>query len=141
MLKGSTYIVRPFMQPLKSPLSVLRISKGLTQVFIGPAALFQGVTTVPAKPGDVVLFFGTGFGPTNPTVAPGKEFIGAARLIDNVIMRCGGMTITPAFAGLSSSGLYQFNVTIPNLPNGEHSVEMQINSVSIQTGVVLTVQR
>jgi len=110
-------------------------------VFIGPAALFQGVTTVPAKPGDVVLFFGTGFGPTNPPVAPGKIFNGAAPLVDNIVMRCGGMTITPAFAGLSSSGLYQFNVTIPNLPNGEHNVEMQINSTSIQTGVVLTVQR
>ena len=110
-------------------------------VFIGPAALFQGVTTVPAKPGDVVLFFGTGFGPTHPAVAPGKIFGGAAPLVDNIVMRCGGMPITLAFAGLSSSGLYQFNVTIPNLPNGEHNVEMQINSASIQTGVVLTVQR
>src|SRR6186713_2318005 len=38
MLNGSTYIVRPFMQPSKRPLSVLRISKGLTQLFVGPAA-------------------------------------------------------------------------------------------------------
>lgn len=110
-------------------------------VFIAPADLFPGVTTVPAKPGDVVLFFGTGFGPTNPAVAPGKVFSGAAPLGDAVQMRIGGTTVTPAFAGLSSSGLYQFNVTIPNLPNGEHNVEMQINSVSIQTGVILTVQR
>ena len=110
-------------------------------VFIGPAALFQGVTTVPAKLGDVVLFFGTGFGPTNPPVAPGKIFNGAAPLVDTVQMRIGGVTVIPAFAGLSSSGLYQFNVTIPSLANGEHNVEMQINSVSIQTGVVLTVQR
>ncbi|MBL8236888.1 MAG: IPT/TIG domain-containing protein [Bryobacterales bacterium] len=110
-------------------------------VFIGPAALFQGVTTVPAKPGDVVLFFGTGFGPTNPAVAPGKIFNGAAPLVDSVQMRIGSATVTPAFAGLSSSGLYQFNVTIPDVPNGEHAIEMQINSVSIQTGVVLAVQR
>jgi uncharacterized protein (TIGR03437 family) len=110
-------------------------------VFIGPSALFQGVTTVPAKPGDVVLFFGTGFGPTNPAVAPGKVFNGAAPLVDSVQMRIGTATVTPAFAGLSSSGLYQFNVTIPDLPNGEHAVEMQINSVAIQTGVVLAVQR
>jgi uncharacterized protein (TIGR03437 family) len=37
--------------------------------------------------------------------------------------------------------LYQFNVTIPNLANGEHAVEMSINSVSIPTGVVIAVQR
>jgi uncharacterized protein (TIGR03437 family) len=110
-------------------------------VNVGPAGLFPGVTTVPAKPGDVVLFFGTGFGPTNPAVAPGKVFSGAAPLVDAVQMRIGGTTVTPAFSGLSSSGLYQFNVTIPELPNGEHNVEMQINSVSIQTGVVLTVER
>ncbi|MBI2687537.1 MAG: IPT/TIG domain-containing protein [Acidobacteria bacterium] len=110
-------------------------------VFIGPAALFQGVTTAPAKPGDVVLFFGTGFGPTNPTVAPGKVFSGAAPLVDGVVMRIGGTAVTPSFAGLSSSGLYQFNVTIPDLPNGEHAIEMVINSVSIQSDVVLAVQR
>lgn len=110
-------------------------------VFIGPSALFQGVTTVPAKPGDVVLFFGTGFGPTNPAVAPGKIFSGAAPLVDTVIMRIGGITANPSFAGLSGSGLYQFNVTIPNLANGEHAIEMLINSVPIQTGVVLTVQK
>jgi uncharacterized protein (TIGR03437 family) len=110
-------------------------------VFIGPDGLFPGVRTVPAKPGDTVLFFGTGFGPTNPTVAPGKIFSGAAPLVDNVIMRIGGTAVTPSFAGLSSSGLNQFNVTIPDLPNGEHSIEMLINSVSIQTGVVLAVQR
>ena len=110
-------------------------------VFIGPTALFLGVTTVPAKPGDVVLFFGTGFGPTNPAVAPGKIFNGAAPLVDSVQMRIGGTSVTPAFAGLSSSGLYQFNVTIPDLANGEHAVEMVINSVAIQTEVVLAVQR
>lgn len=110
-------------------------------VFIGPPSLFPGVTTVPAKPGDIVLFFGTGFGPTNPAVAPGKVFNGAARLIDNVTMRIGNVSVTPAFAGLSSSGLYQFNVTIPELANGEHRVEMQINSAVIQPDVVLTVQK
>jgi uncharacterized protein (TIGR03437 family) len=109
--------------------------------FIGPASLFPGVTTVPAKPGDVVLFFGTGFGPTSPAVAPGKVFSGAAPLVDSVQMRIGGVSVTPAFAGISSSGLYQFNVTIPELVNGEHPVEMSINSVNIQSDVVLAVQR
>src|SRR6185295_20107756 len=41
MLNGSTYIVRPFMHPLKSPFRVFRISKGLTQLFVGPAASFD----------------------------------------------------------------------------------------------------
>ncbi|MFO0451573.1 MAG: BACON domain-containing protein [Pseudomonadota bacterium] len=94
-----------------------------------------------AKPGETVLFFGTGFGPTSPAVAPGKAFSGAAALLDRVAMRIGGVSVTPAFAGLSSAGLYQFNVTIPDLPTGEHTVEMQINGLSIQNGVILAVQR
>jgi len=110
----------------------------LDAAVIGPAGV-PGV--IPAKPGEMILFFGTGFGPTNPAVAPGRVFSGAAPLVDTVSMRIGGVSVTPAFSGLSSSGLYQFNVTIPDLPNGEHPVEMQINSVSIQTGVLFAVQR
>lgn len=109
-------------------------------VFISPAGLFSGVNSVAAKPGDTILLFGTGFGPTNPSVAPGKAFSGAAGLVDSVTLRIGGVSVTPAFAGLSGAGLYQFNVVVPNLAAGEHAVEMQINSVSIQTGVVLAVQ-
>ncbi len=41
MLKGSTYIVRPAMQPLNSSFSVRRISYGLTQLLVGPAASFD----------------------------------------------------------------------------------------------------
>jgi uncharacterized protein (TIGR03437 family) len=106
---------------------------------IGPAGT-AGV--IPAKPGELVLFFGTGFGPTNPAVAPGRVFSGAAPLVDSVTMRIGGVAVTPSFAGLSSSGLNQFNAAIPeSLANGEHAVEMQINSVSIPTGIVIAVQR
>lgn len=109
-------------------------------VFIGPSGLFPGVTTVPAKPGDTILFYGTGFGPTTPAVAPGTVFNGAARLVDSVQMRIGDVTVVPAFAGLALTGQYQFNVTIPTLTAGEHRVEMSINSVAIQSDVVLAVQ-
>ena len=110
----------------------------LDSAVIGPVGA-TGV--VPAKPSEMVLFFGTGFGPTSPATAPGKVFSGAAPLVSPVSMRIGGVPVTLAFAGLSSSGLYQFNVIIPELPNGEHPVEMQINGVSIQGGIVFAVQR
>ena len=41
MLNGSTYMVRPCMQPLNSSLSFLRISNGLTQLLVGPAPSFE----------------------------------------------------------------------------------------------------
>ena len=41
MLNGSTYIVRPAMQPSNSTRSFFRISNGLTQLFVGPAASLE----------------------------------------------------------------------------------------------------
>ena len=46
-----------------------------------------------------------------------------------------------AYAGLTGSGLYQFNATVPNLPNGDAAVVASISGVSTQTGVSLTVQQ
>ena len=39
MLNGTTYIVRPRMQPLNSLWSVARISAGSFQLFVGPASI------------------------------------------------------------------------------------------------------
>src|SRR6185295_1086821 len=39
MLKGTTYMVRPRMQPLKRPSSVARIFLGSTQLLVGPASV------------------------------------------------------------------------------------------------------
>ncbi len=41
MLNASTYIVRPRIAPLNSPLSFLRISYGSTQLLVGPALSFE----------------------------------------------------------------------------------------------------
>ena len=41
MLNASTYMVRPRMHPLNSRFSVLRISNGFTQLFVGPALSFD----------------------------------------------------------------------------------------------------
>jgi hypothetical protein len=38
---GITYIVRPRMQPAKSPCKVSRISRGSTQLLVGPASCLR----------------------------------------------------------------------------------------------------
>ncbi len=40
MLKGTTYMVRPFMHPSNSGCSVARISAGAIQLLVGPASSF-----------------------------------------------------------------------------------------------------
>src|SRR5438270_7185904 len=39
--KGSTYIVRPFIDPLKRLFSFFRITNGSTQLLVGPAVSFE----------------------------------------------------------------------------------------------------
>ena len=41
--KGTTYIVRPFMQPLNRPSSSSRISAGARQLLVGPASCSRSV--------------------------------------------------------------------------------------------------
>ena len=39
MEKGTTYIVRPRMQPVEEPVQVARISSGSRQLLVGPASI------------------------------------------------------------------------------------------------------
>jgi uncharacterized protein (TIGR03437 family) len=65
----------------------------------------------------------------------------AASLANTVQFTIGGVTVTPSFAGLSGSGLYQFNVTVPaSLASGDAAMLAIIGGVATQTGVELTVQ-
>jgi protocatechuate 3,4-dioxygenase beta subunit len=94
--------------------------------YLGPAGLIAGQTTVPARPGDPVLLFGTGFGPATPPPPSGEVFQGSFPLANTVEIRIDGVPAAVAFAGLVSPGLYQFNVTVPDLPDGDHAVTAQV---------------
>jgi uncharacterized protein (TIGR03437 family) len=110
--------------------------------FLGKAGLFQGLTTKPAKPGDVILLFGTAFGPTDPPVQSGRIFSGAARLVATPVIRIGNVPAQVQFAGLSGAGLYQFNVVVPDVGNGDQGVVAEVSGgLSTQQNVFITIQR
>lgn len=110
---------------------------------VGPAGL---ITTAPvsrpAKPGNVIQVFGTGFGATNPPVDPSRLFQGAAPLVDRDLLKItiGGVPATVGFAGLSGAGLDQFNVTVPSLPLGDHEIVAELDGVFTRTGVFVRVE-
>lgn len=110
---------------------------------VGPAGL---ITTAPvsrpAKPGNVIQVFGTGFGATNPPVDPARLFQGAAPLVDRDLLKItlGGVPATVGFAGLSGAGLDQFNVTVPSLPLGDHEIVAELDGVFTRTGVYVRVE-
>lgn len=111
--------------------------------FAGKANLFQGaVATRPAKPGDILLLFGTGFGSTDPPVPAGQVFTGAAALTNAVTLRFGDAAAEVLFAGLSGAGLYQFNVRVPEgAPDGDVPVVVEIGGLRSQENAFITVQR
>ena len=108
---------------------------------LGAPALIAGVTSTPAQPGETILMYGTGFGPTNPAVPTADLVSTAEPLANNFTITIGGVTASWIFAGLVEPGLYQFNVTVPNgLPSGDAAVVATIGGVQTQSGVSITIQ-
>jgi uncharacterized protein (TIGR03437 family) len=108
---------------------------------VGSANLLPGVTTQPAQPGETILLYGTGFGPTNPALPTAQLVTTPAVLANSVQVTIGGATAAVVYAGLVEPGLYQLNVTVPSLPNGDAAVVATIGGVSSQTGVSITVHQ
>jgi len=44
-----------------------------------------------------------------------------------------------SYAGLVGAGLYQLNVTVPNLPVGDRLLLVKVNGAASQPGVFVTV--
>jgi uncharacterized protein (TIGR03437 family) len=96
--------------------------------YLGPPGLLgAGIETKPAKPGDVILLYGTGFGAANPPVPSDRVFSGPAVLADPVSIMIGGVPATVQFAGMTGPGLCQFNVVVPNVPDGDQEVVAAIH--------------
>jgi uncharacterized protein (TIGR03437 family) len=88
----------------------------------------------PAKPGEVIVLWGTGFGPANPAVPAGRVFSGANPLANAVTVTIGGQTAAVDFAGVVGAGLVQINVHIPSsISNGDAAVVATVGAVSTQT--------
>jgi len=112
--------------------------------FVGPEDLFGtaplAIPMRPAKPGDLIQLFCTGFGPTNPAVPAGQLPQGGERLTGTVTVRVGGMPAEVKFAGLSAfAGLYQIVIVTPNLANGDHELVAEIGGKQTQAGLFVRV--
>jgi uncharacterized protein (TIGR03437 family) len=109
---------------------------------VGAPNLLSGAATTPAQPGEIILIYGVGFGPTTPPQPSSQLVTTATPLANSVQVAIGGQAASVAFAGLAQgAGLYQFNVTVPNLANGDAALAAAIGGVSTQTEVLLTVQQ
>jgi uncharacterized protein (TIGR03437 family) len=114
---------------------------GGTYDIVGPTGTSLGYKTVAAKAGDSLELFGVGFGPTSPPVPAGKVFAGAAATTNPVRLSIKNVTVTPTFAGVTSAGLYQINITLPaGLGTGDVPLQAVVGGALTPSGVVLSVQ-
>jgi uncharacterized protein (TIGR03437 family) len=99
---------------------------GKTGLFPNQAA---GYTT-PAKAGETVILYGTGFGSTSPSIAPGIITDKIYPVSPLPTATIGGKTATVQFAGLIPllSQVFQVNITIPaGLNDGDQTLVLNVN--------------
>lgn len=96
----------------------------------------------PIVPGETLILFGVGFGPTDPTVAVGKVFSGAAPVLPGnpVQFTIGGIAVPQdnvKFVGVVGAGLYQINVVVQaGLGSGEKPLIATVGGLQTQTGIL-----
>jgi len=79
--------------------------------------------TTPAKPGDVIILWGTGFGPTNPATPDGQLPTVGTPLATPPTVTVGNLPAQFIGGAISQfAGLYQIAVTVPNVGDGDQPV-------------------
>jgi uncharacterized protein (TIGR03437 family) len=106
-------------------------------VVVTDAAYNLRDATHPTKPGESLILWCIGLGPTQPAVPDGTPAPSAeplARLTSGIqVAGLGYPPLTPDFAGLApgEAGVYQVNLTVPaNAPKGNALVEVLTGSAS-----------
>jgi uncharacterized protein (TIGR03437 family) len=104
-----------------------------------------GSATVAAKPGDVLILWGTGFGPTTPVVAAGIQVPADKQYnCSPVTVKIGtadaqvfGCALSPGYAGL-----YQVAIQVPaSLADGDYALKATVSGVASPDGVTLSVKK
>jgi uncharacterized protein (TIGR03118 family) len=133
------------MQQFSPALFLLKDGKSIAAVHaaggvVGAAALYPGLST-PARAGETIALFGTGFGQTNPTVASGQIVTASATCVNTPVVSFAGTPAQVAYAGLVSAGVYQFNVVVPGtVAAGDIPVTISMGGSTSAAGAIITVQ-
>jgi uncharacterized protein (TIGR03437 family) len=86
-----------------------------------PPGSIPNVVSRQAKPGETITLFGAGFGPVTPAIPPGffVQTLNAVTTPLQVLFGQASAGITYAGMAPGFVGLYQFNLTVPNVGNSD----------------------
>ena len=114
--------------------------------FAAKSGSIAGIVTTAAKPGDVLVLWGMGFGPTTPNAPsgaaiPSDQVYAASTMpavtINNVPVSVFGAALSPG-----SAGLFQIAIQVPDtLPDGDWPLRAGIGGANSRAGAILSVHR
>ena len=84
----------------------------------------------------------TGFGATQPPISATVLVPSALPLanVQDLRIRIGSVDAAIAFAGLISPGLYQFNVVVPQVPDGDQTIVAELRGLLTKADLMVAVQ-
>jgi uncharacterized protein (TIGR03437 family) len=114
--------------------------------FAVKAGTFSGATTTPAKPGDVLILWTTGLGPTAPPAPVGVAVPGdktyATSSAPTVTINSAPAIVFGAALAPAAVGLYQIAIQVPNnLADGDWPILLSIGGAQSPSGIVLSVHQ
>jgi uncharacterized protein (TIGR03437 family) len=112
----------------------------LDGTLVGKIDLFPGLTTRPAKPGDIIQLFGSGCGATEPPIAANRVVTAPAPVTGTVSLTIGGKAANVTFAGQVGSGLCQVNAEVPQLASGDAEVILTIGAFTSADAAFIAIQ-
>jgi uncharacterized protein (TIGR03437 family) len=109
--------------------------------YAAPAGVIPGVSTRPAKAGEVVVLYGIGFGPVSPALASGTLATQSTQLATSFQALLGQLPVTAQYDGLAPgfTGLYQINLQIPQVAAGDYPLTLQVGGTVVSTGTYISV--
>jgi uncharacterized protein (TIGR03437 family) len=99
---------------------------------------------VPAKPGETIILWGTGFGPTTPAapvgnVVPASPAYNTSTL-PTVTLNNSAVTVLGAALSPGAAALYQVDIQVPSsMANGDWPLQVSIGGVTSPLGLILSV--
>ena len=105
---------------------------------VGPPSL-ASAGFAPAKPGETIMLYANGFGPTSTPVVSGSE-VQSGSLPVLPVVKIGGVTAAVSFAGLVFPGQLQFNVQVPaSLADGNQPITATYSGLTTQAGTLISI--
>jgi uncharacterized protein (TIGR03437 family) len=109
---------------------------------VGPVGFIPGAASRPASPGETILLYMTGLGSdTSPVIPAGQIVTSPASMTDPINVMIGGQAAIVQYAGLVSPGLYQLNIVVPAVANGDQTATVQVAGVASENSGLVTVQQ